>query len=58
MDSGFEEWQKENLDKTFLDREFALENMNKSGALIDLVKMEQINNAYLSRISTDQLLKE
>jgi hypothetical protein len=30
MDSGFEEWQKENLDKTLLDREFALENMNKS----------------------------
>jgi hypothetical protein len=58
MDSGFEEWQKENLDKTLLDREFALENMNKSGALIDLVKMEQVNNAYLSRISTDQLLKE
>ena len=58
MDSWFEEWQKENSDKTFLDREFALENMNKSGALIDLVKMEQINNAYLSRISTDQLLKE
>lgn len=58
MDSGFEEWQKVNLDKSLLDREFVLENMNKSGALIDLVKMEQINNLYLSRISTDQLLKE
>lgn len=58
MDSWFEEWQKVNLDKTFLDREFVLENMNKSWALIDLVKMEQINNLYLSRISTDQLLKE
>jgi glutamyl-tRNA synthetase len=30
MDSGFEEWQKSNLDKSFLDREFVLENMNKS----------------------------
>ncbi len=58
MDSGFEEWQKENTDKTLLDREFVLEKMNKSGALFDLVKMESINNEYLSRISTEQLFKE
>jgi len=58
MDSGFEEWQKANPDKSFLDRDFVLENMNKSGALFDLTKMESVNNDYLSRISTDQLLKE
>ncbi len=58
MDSSFEEWQKANPDKSFLDREFVLENMNKSGALFDLVKMESINNEYLSRISTEQLFQE
>lgn len=58
MDSGFEEWQKENPDKTLMDREFILEKMNKSGALFDLVKMESVNNEYLSRISTDQLFDE
>jgi glutamyl-tRNA synthetase len=30
MDSSFEEWQRANPDKTFLDREFILENMGKS----------------------------
>lgn len=58
MDSSFEDWQKENPDKTFLYLEFKIENMNKSGALFDLVKMTSVNNDYLSRISTDQLLKE
>jgi len=58
MDSGFEEWQKENTDKTLMDRDFVLEKMNKSGALFDLVKMESVNNEYLSRISTDQLFDE
>jgi glutamyl-tRNA synthetase len=58
MDSGFEEWQKANPDKSFLDRDFVLENMNKSGALFDLTKMESVNNEYLSRISTEQLFNE
>ena len=58
MDSGFEEWQKSNPDKTLLDRDFVLENMNKSGALFDLTKMESVNNEYLSRISTEQLFQE
>jgi glutamyl-tRNA synthetase len=58
MDSGFEEWQKENTDKTLMDRDFLLEKMNKSGALFDLVKMESVNNEYLSRISTEQLYTE
>jgi glutamyl-tRNA synthetase len=58
MDSGFEEWQKENTDRTLMDRDFVLEKMNKSGALFDLVKMESVNNEYLSRISTEQLFTE
>ena len=29
--------------------------MGKSGALFDLVKLQSVNNNYLSRISTDQL---
>lgn len=58
MDSSFEEWQRANPDKTFLDREFILENMGKSWSLFDLVKMESVNNEYLSRISTEQLFNE
>lgn len=58
MDSGFEEWQKNNPKKSFLDCQLVLENMNKSGAIFDIQKMQSVNNAYLSRISTDQLFDE
>lgn len=58
MDSWFEEWQKNNPEKSFLDCQLVLENMNKSGAIFDIQKMQSVNNAYLSRISTDQLFDE
>jgi glutamyl-tRNA synthetase len=32
--------------------------MSKSGALFDIAKMESVSNAYLSRISTQQLYAE
>lgn len=39
----------------YLDFEIKLEKMSKSGALFDIVKLQSVNNNYLSRISTDQL---
>lgn len=44
-----------NIDKNYLDYEIILEKMSKSGALFDLVKLQSVNNNYLSRISTDEL---
>ncbi len=58
IDSSFEEFQRENSDKNYLDFDIHLENMNKSGALFDLVKMTSVNNEYLSRIPTQKLLDE
>ena len=58
IDSKFEDWQKENLDKTYVDFEIKLEDMNKAGALFDLVKLQSVNNGYLSRISTPRLYEE
>lgn len=55
VDPGFEEWQIANPDKSYLDFEIKLEQMPKSGALFDLVKLQSVNNNYLSRISTDEL---
>ena len=55
IDPSFEEWQKNNPDKSYLDFEIRLEKMPKSGALFDLVKLQSVNNNYLSRISTDEL---
>ncbi|MFA6256053.1 MAG: glutamate--tRNA ligase [Candidatus Absconditabacterales bacterium] len=58
IDPGFEDRQKANPDKTYLDIEIKLEKMGKSGALFDVVKLQSINNNYLSRISTDELYEQ
>ena len=55
IDPSFEEWQKTNSDKSYLDFEIHLEKMPQSWALFDLVKLQSVNNNYLSRISTDEL---
>ena len=55
IDPWFEERQKANPDKSYLDFEIHLEKMPKSWALFDLVKLQSVNNNYLSRISTDEL---
>ncbi len=55
IDPNFEEWQKANPDNSYLDFEIKLEKMGKSWALFDLVKLQSVNNNYLSRISTDEL---
>ncbi len=58
IDSSFEDRQKANPDKSYLDFDIKLEDMNKAGALFDLVKLQSVNNGYLSRISTEQLYTE
>ncbi|MCX6824989.1 MAG: glutamate--tRNA ligase [candidate division SR1 bacterium] len=58
IDPGFEERQKANPDKTYLDFEMKLEKMSKSGALFDFVKLQSVNNNYLSKISTDELYEQ
>ncbi len=55
IDPNFEERQKANPEKSYLDFEIHLDKMGKSGALFDFVKLQSVNNNYLSRISTDQL---
>ncbi len=55
IDPNFEERQKANPDKSYLDFDIVLEKMGKSGALFDFVKLQSVNNNYLSRISTDEL---
>jgi len=55
IDPNFEERQKTNPDKSYLDFDIKIEKMSKSWALFDLVKLQSVNNNYLSRISTDEL---
>lgn len=57
-DPRFEDRQKANVDKDYHDFVFALEKMNKAGALFDLVKLQSVCNGYLSRLSTDELYNQ
>ena len=58
VDPWFEDRQKANPDKSYLDFEIHLDKMGKSGALFDLVKLQSVNNNYLSKISTDELYNQ
>lgn len=58
IDSSFEAWQQANPDKDYRDYDIALERMNKSWALFDEIKLQSVNNNYLSRISTDDLYNQ
>ncbi len=58
IDPSFEEGQKANPEKSYLDFDIQLEKMGKSWALFDLVKLQSVNNNYLSRISTDELYEQ
>lgn len=55
IDPSYEERQKANPDQNYLDFEIKIDHMNKSWALFDLVKLQSMNNAYLSKISTEEL---
>ena len=57
-DSSYEDWQRAHEDQTFLDFQFSLEKMNVSGALFDFVKLQNINNGYLSKLSTVELYEQ
>lgn len=58
IDSAYEERQRNNPDKSYLDFPVVLEDTNKAWALFDLVKLQSVNNTYLSRISTDELYNQ
>lgn len=57
-DSAYEDWQRENEDKSFMDFQFSLEKMNVAGPLFDFVKLQNISNIYLSKISTEELYNQ
>ena len=57
-DSSYEDWQRENEDKSYLDFNFSIEKMNVSWPLFDFVKLQSISNNYLSKLSTEELYNQ
>lgn len=55
VNSSFEDWRNENLNKDYHEFEISLEKMSKSGALFDLVKLNDVSRNVISRMNTDDI---
>lgn len=56
--SSFEDWRKDHQLDNISQFNFELQKMTPAAPLFDEVKLQRINNQYLSAISTQQLFKE
>lgn len=53
--SAYEDWRKQNKTADFHDYKFALSNMSKSGALFDLVKLNDVSAQVISKFTPEKL---
>ena len=51
MNSNFDEWYRQNPDKSYRDFEFSFHKMSKNGALFDLDKIINISRNYISKLT-------
>jgi glutamyl-tRNA synthetase len=58
LNSNFEDWRRDNPDADLSAFSLSFATMNVAGPLFDEVKLQWINNGYLSRISTDNLFTQ
>lgn len=57
VDPFYEEWQKNNLDKTYKDYEFDISHMNQAGALLDMMKLAFVSKEWLARLDKEEFVK-
>jgi glutamyl-tRNA synthetase len=58
INSNYEEWHTANPDKKFTDFEFRADKMSTSGALYDLMKLDDISKNIISKMTKDKLYEE
>ena len=58
INSNYEEWHTENPDKKFTDFEFSADKMSTSGALYDLMKLDDISKNIISKMTKEELYEE
>ena len=58
INSNYEEWHTANPDKKFTDFEFSADKMSTSGALYDLMKLDDISKNIISKMTKDELYAE
>ena len=55
LNSNFEEWYDKNQDKSYKEFPFSPKKMSVSGALFDLVKLNDVSKNYISRLSAEEV---
>ena len=58
INSNYEEWHTANPDKNFTDFKFSADKMSTSGALYDLMKLDDISKNIISKMTKDELYEE
>lgn len=55
LNSNFEMWYLQNLDKSYRDFKFSFDKMPTSGTLFDLEKLTNISKNYISKLSGEEV---
>jgi len=58
INSNYEEWHTENPDKHFTDFEFSASKMSSSGALYDLMKLDDISKNIISKMTKEEVYED
>jgi glutamyl-tRNA synthetase len=58
MNSNFSDWRIQNHDKPYSEFELKLSKFNKSGALFDMVKLEDTCKEYVARLTAQEVYDE
>ena len=56
LNSNFEEWLLKNPDKPLDEFKYSIGKMGKSGALFDILKLNDISKTYMATISAEEML--
>ncbi len=58
LNSNFEDWRRQNKTADCRDFPFAVKKMSQSGALFDLLKLDSVSAAVISRMRAAQVLEQ
>lgn len=58
INSNYEAWHQENPDKDYIEFQFDPNKMSSSGALYDLMKLEDISKNFISKMTKDELFEK
>lgn len=58
INSNFYDWRKENPTSNIRDFKISVEKLNRSGALFDIVKLNDVCKEYIASLSAEELYEE